>query len=360
MRKKKPFLIVFVAIVLACSIPISACATLTPFSSELDYYTYNIYDSEDYVSTSSSPWYDININNTNIVGRVHCRGGHVNFAFMMFIPFMGYYLVVSQENSMHIDFFDSHFNQNCFYHVIGINPANEVTQTVFGFYGDGFLTYNNRYCFQDVFFGQYFVFMCVSAVNAREPDRSFTYSLSNYELPTPALEDEILTTIRDNSGTDKPFPSGSATAEILGGSGAGVTDVNGEQVPTNNLGNVIPTYPDGTPAPTYPNGNPAPTEPDGTPSPTYPNGNPIPSTVYNGDFGRELDTEFSKLYSLVDDLDQASSIMESNAEIMSSHCDSTRTLLNDVIGWLPSSVVACLVCGCIMIIAVKITGSGKS
>lgn len=367
MRKKKPFLVVFVAIVLTCSIPISACAfgKLSPYDEYLQYFTYNNHQ----ISTSTSPWYHVfghqlASNWDDSVYWEACgyaRTGNPIKAFIMWIPFCGWYMVVVQNNPLRKDYI---INDGEGYSIYTCGEYYRGTQyyewqTTRSYYGDGTISSRNLSLFQSYILGYYFVFFRVQNSDFQKMPRT-NAECSGMVTPSGDEQDAIRDFVDENSGIDKPFPAlNPADITFIEGDETPTTP-DGQEVMTNEHGNPIPTYPDGSPAPTYPNGNPAPTYPDGTPAPTYPNGNVVPSTVYDGDFGSELNTEFSKLYSLVNDLEQASSIMESNAEIMSSHCDSTRTLLNDVIGWLPSSIVACLVCGCIMIIAVKITGSGKS
>lgn len=376
MRYIKPFLVTFTACVLICSIPISSCAlgTLSPYDERIARFTYNNRD----VDASTSPWFHVvgrytlgNSTTDNAdyeaVGHIHCRGGHVYKAFLMFIPFVGYYLVVVQDSEMHIDYNINNgtmhaFLRNSIYKKTDIS----VTQDYVSWYGDGYLSQQNLGLFQTVLFGYYCVFYRIQISNTSTASSRTQYSTSNYGLPTDEEEDAILGFIGNNSGTDKPFPGGSATAEILNGQKSETpTYPDGSPVPTNQAGNPVPTNEFGQPVLTLPNGMPHPLYPDGTPAEIYttPDGeyHTVPYSIYDNAINEsDVNEHFSKFNDMISDLDNLSSLMESNASDLSGHVDGTRGLVDDVLSWFPAPVIAIMVCGVIMIIAVKITGSGKS
>ena len=134
------------------------------------------------------------------------------------------------------------------------------------------------------------------------------------------------------------------------------TNENGNPAPTNQFGQTVPTLPNGKAWPTWPNGQTAPTVIDD-------NGNyeTVPYSIYdNGANDNDVKGEFSKINGMISDMDNLESMMLSNQDDLSGHVDNTRELVNSVINWFPPAVIAVLVCGAIMIIAVKISGSGKS
>ena len=420
MSYKKPFFVTLTAIILMCSIPISASA-LSPFDSELDYYTYNNAN----VSTANSPWFDVYINNQHIVGKVHTRGGSVYGCFILFIPFMGYYLVVRQSGSLRVD--GTSGSANYIYYAWG-NDNGYYPNATRGYQGDGFLTSSNVNLFQDVFFGEYWVFFRIITSSDGSPSSTVRSSLSSIDTPTPSQEDNLKQYLNNQSGQGKPLPSGAGNSTIIDGSKTIPTNPNGTPIPTDSNGNPVPTDANGNPVPTDSSGNPVPTDangrpvatnsagnpvptyPDGRPRETFPNGTPVPTdsagyplptfttpdgttwvspegyepvtdpdtgvpvtdpathapvfeevTIYNDENGKsDINGEFSKIYGMISDLDNLSSLAESNQAILSSHVADTNNLITNITSWLPTPVLACLVCGAIMIIAVKITGSGKS
>ncbi len=402
MSYKKPFFVTLTAIILMCSIPLSASA-LSPFDSELDYYTYNNAN----VSTANSPWFDVYINNQHIVGKVHTRGGSVYGCFILFIPFMGYYLVVRQSGSLRVD--GSSGSANYIYYAWG-NDNGYYPNATRGYQGDGFLTSSNVNLFQDVFFGEYWVFFRIISSSNGSPSSTVRSSVSAIDLPTPEQEDTLKQFLNNQSGQGKPLPTGAGDSSVIGGTQTVPTNPNGQPVPTdsngqpvptdsngnpvttNSVGNPVPTYPDGRPRETFPNGSPVPTDSAGNALPTFTtpdgstyvdpegythvinpeNGQPVTTpdthlpvyeeyTIYNDENGKsDINGEFSKIYGMISDIDNLSSLAESNQAILSSHVDDTRNLITDITSWLPTPVISCLVCGAIMIIAVKITGSGKS
>lgn len=365
MRFKKSVISVITALILVFSIPFSTVFAFDAWSEEIAYYKYNLAE-EDWISSSSSPWYDLKFSGSQIVGRVHCRTGHVDKAFVIFIPFMGYYFVVAQEGDMKIDFtFDNNSGalsgRHAFYHAYIFGSS--VQQTFYSFSGAGYLSSSNISCFQDVFLGRYWIFMQVSGDS--RPDPALRSSISNFSMPTNDEQDEITGLIRSNSGQDKPFPSGSGDVQFIGSDSPSSTYPDGSPVPTNEHGNPLPTNQFGQPVPTLPNGMPAPTYPNGDVAQTYtnPDGSyeTVPYSIYNnGPMQDDVGDHFSKLNGMISDLDELSSYMESNASDLSLHVDNTRNLIDGVVNWFPPAVIAVLVCGAIMIIAVKISGSGKS
>lgn len=422
MRHIKPFLVTFTALVLICSIPISSSALgdLSPFDADMAYYSYDIEDEDEYLSTASSVWYNVTINGIQQVGRAHFNAGHVEKCFFVWIPFMGLYLVTVQTNPMRYDWSTDNGNTKHFYYCWknSTNP-DRVHQTQSVWYGDGFLSNNNKYCFQDVFFGYYFVFFRIYIGNNQPniPERS-SLSAWNYKPPSGDEADRLRQYLNGQSGQDKPFPDNSDSDGIVfpgavenpnpptyPNGQTQPTDPQGNPLPTDQYGSTLPTLPNGMPTPTYPNGQPAityydpqgnlqtvPWDPDfGQPWQTIiwssqvftippwmtlvtdENGDPQPDplnpsqpwveevTIYNNENGKsDINGEFSKIYGMISDIDNLSSLAESNQAILSSHVDDTRNLISDITSWLPTPIIACMVCGAIMIIAVKITGSGKS
>lgn len=420
MRKIKSFLIVFTALILVCALPIQSFA-LDCF--DIQYFSYGITDSSQYVPANTAVWYNCTIYNQKITGKIHCRGGHVYKCFILFIPFLGYYVVTIQDGDLPIDFVQN--NRNCIYRAY-VN-GSRIEQSYYSYSGDGFLTSSNTSCFQTVLFGRYWTFCMIAGDASGSPDHSMRSSIPYEGNLTDSENQQLQNYINNNKGNDKPIPSSSTDAVVMGGSTV-PTNANGEPVPTDSFGNPVPTDKNGNPVPTNEaglpvatdkNGNPVttnsvgnavPTLPGGRAAETFPNGEPVPTgsdgkplvyvimpdgTIYIIPEGYELVTDpdtsqpitdpdthepiyrevtilnefyqqskvnyqFDKINNLVSDIDDVSSLMASNQAILSAHIDSTRGLVDDVLSWFPAPVIACIVCGAIMIIAVKITGSGNS
>lgn len=377
MGYKKTFLVVLTSLVLVCAIPfttVSATWVLSPYDSRIMTYTYRDLNYD----ASTSPWFHVTGKHTSgdstsetvdfeKTGRIHCRGGHVYKAFMIFIPFEGYYLVVVQDGPMHIDLNINGGTEHAFLTATLTykNGNTSLSQDYRSWYGDGYLTHNNVWLFQTVLFGYYLVFYNVQISNSSSPSSHTRYSVDNYAQPTSSEKDAITGFINDHS-SDFVVPGGSATAEFLDGQkGESETFPDGTPVPTNDNGNPAPTDQFGQPAETLNNGMPYPTYPNGEKASTYvdPSGNiqTVPYTIVdNGAVQSDVNNQFDKLNSMISDLDSASSLMESNQDELSAHVDNTRDLVDGIMSWFPAPLIAVLVCGVIMIIAVKITGSGAS
>lgn len=375
MRYIKPFLVTFTALVLICSIPISSSALGNwEFTSEFDYFTYG----GAHRSTKGSPRVHMVYktesggNDRELLGCYHTGGSKK--CFIAFFPFMGYYLISIQTNSLPIDVQDP--NDTSHHGIFSIEKGKSqsssspdgypIMQSYYSWYGDGYPTRNHLGLFQDVFFGYYWIFVRLNGANQNTYPGGAQYTSTGLETPSDEELDALKNYMNNNSGDNKPFPGGSATFEVLNGQksetptypdGSPVpTNQAGNPVPTNEFGQTMPTLPNGKPVPTYPNGNPAEyyTDPDGT----Y---HTVPYTIYdNANNESDVNDHFSRFNDMISDLDDLSSIMESNASDLSVHVDGTRGLVDDVLSWFPAPIIAIMVCGVIMIIAVKITGSGKS
>lgn len=373
MSYKRSFVVICTAFILVCAIPVSSSAlgTLSAYDSRILKYTYNNYN----IDASTSPWFHIagsyGDSSTGTVayervGHLHCRGGSVDKAFVIFIPLVGYYFVVVQSNDLHSDFDIDYTTHATLTNSIYSRNGNEtVQQTYQSWQGAGYLSIQNINLFQTVLFGHYVIFYAIGSVGSNNLNIS-RYSSDKYSSPTSSEQDAITSFIGDNSGTGDVFPGGSAAVEFLDGQkGESQTYPDGTPVPTNDNGNPAPTDQFGQPVETLNNGMPYPTYPNGERASTYvdPSGNiqTVPYTIVdNGAVQSDVNNQFDKLNSMISDLDSASSLMESNQDELSAHVDNTRDLVDGIMSWFPAPLIAVLVCGVIMIIAVKITGSGAS
>lgn len=414
MRHIKPFLVTFTALVLICSIPLSASG----FSiSDEDMQTYRPVDRVSGNSLGEFPavgvWYQFNGSDYSACGVFD--SGMPTYAFIIWVPLKGYYLVSVQSMDMQYQL-RGHVtaNGNDFY-IYGTlyiekNTNGDYTNSYYQWRGNGgyALEYDSVRHFQTSFLGNYLVFHRIYTKSSNgTPQRSSyeSFQVPKYETPQQNLKDQIQSIINsyfgNNGNVEYPTGGSSSTVPTLPNGNPVPTDANGRPVPTdangrpvttNSSGNTIPTYPDGRPRETFPNGEPVPTDSAGRPLPTFTtpdgstyvdpegythvtdpdNGEPVTDasshtpiyeevTIYNDENGKsDVSKEFSKIHSMVADLDNLSSIMESNQGDLSGIVDNTRGLVDDILGWFPAPIIACLACGAIMIIAVKITGSGKS
>ena len=399
MSYKKPFLIVFTALVLACSIPVSASA-VGSFSLQDENLAYFINNNGDIMKpTKDSPNFHFIKGDYEQCGYINCCSGSW-FSFVLWIPLYGYYLVVFQnsyvpKNITWRDVNTGDLSYGC-YQIIHRN--NNGSQS----WGSNYWTYyteggwaNNSLVGLHSILGQLVFFYQLNYDTSSTINPRVYSSSSNYRLPdnVEQFEGEV-----------------DDLLDILNITHGDPVVLNGDSVPmpsTDPYGNNKPTLPNGNEEPTYPNDEPVITytQPGETKIYTVPwnddidepystiiyqsfiyilkpdevavtnpdTGEVLPDpndsskpwieqvTIYNNENGSsEVNEEFSKLYDMISDMDDLSSIMESNQDVMSGHVDNVRNLVDTVTGWFPAPIIACMVCGAIMIIAVKITGSGKS
>lgn len=367
MSYKKSFIVICTAFILVCAIPVSASArgSFDYGDSDMLTYTYNGAD----MSAVESPGYHIVTSNYEIISKMHTTSG-AYYSFVLWVPFQGYFFVVVQNNTYPTDCQVTEYGpHNAFYMII---KSNVNLGGKFGTYYNGYSSFDGLYGLNDgssisglhVIFGHYVSILKIPSIS-NETD--LVYTTSRYNLPdqnlSKAITDEVDRIYNDvynvpNAGA-KVIPGiGDAASEEL-------TLPDGSPAPTNEHGNPAPTNQFGQPVETLNNGMPYPTYPNGEKASTYvdPSGNiqTVPYTIVdNGAVQNDVNNQFDKLNSMISDLDSASSLMESNQDELSAHVDNTRDLVDGIMSWFPAPLIAVLVCGVIMIIAVKITGSGAS
>ena len=386
MRKKKPLFVVFVAIALVWALPISSSADfaggVSPYASQLGEFTYNGV----HVDASKCPWYHLKVrgygDNSN---TIHEKAGRIHYpsakkAFLLWIPFFGFYLVCVGGNSLS---YDLAWGNDSTHHAIYTNygeyfnpTANQTNPAYFqsyaSYYGDGYLSSSNKNLFQTYLFGNCCLFYYISMgnySNRQNPPSDFQASATGITEPTPTERDAILDFIGDNSGQDLPFPDPrDVEPTFISPSGTNVTNPYGQPVSTFPNGEPIPTYPSGEPVETYTqhgntkiytvpydsdSGEPYTTivygssvyvvRPDETvvtdpdtgqvlPDPDDPSKPWIESvTIYNEENQiSDINEQFGKINSMIADLDDLSSVMESYGDDLSGHVDDTRDLIDDV------------------------------
>lgn len=392
MRKKKSFLIVFTAIVLMLSLPFSSSA-LSITDSDM-----SIYRPVDKVSgrelgefPAVGVWYKFTCSEYSSVGIYD--SGRPDYAFIIWIPTKGYYLISIQSMEMQKQLQgtvnppsgDSYTLYGTLF--ISKNSEGGYTNSYYNWRGDGTyaLQYDQSSHFQTSFFGSYIVFHKIfTKSNNGTPQRGTNenFEVPKYGVPDDTIKDKVQQIINSYLGGQTAiYINGSSSITSTYPNGEVVpTGANGQPVVTNEYGEPVSTNKYGYPDETYPNGNPVVsfTQPNSSQIYTVPydeiaskpyettildNGEVsviYPQIVDNGEVDSDVSNEFSKLNSMIADLDDLSSMMESNQADMSSHVDGTRNLIDSVLGWFPTPVIACMICGAIMIIAVKLTGSGKS
>lgn len=420
MRFKKSVISVITALILVLSIPFTSVSGLSITDSDMltytphDKVTGNLLGEFDAVGV----WYHFSGSDFESCGIFD--SGNPMYAFIIWIPTRGYFLVSVQSMDMRYQLKGKVNSGGYNYDLYGTLFITKNTDGGYvnsyynwngtGTFNSGYDTYNH---FQTTFLGNYIVFHKIfnKTTSMGTPIRSSSesYTVPNYDDPPDNLKDQIQTIL------NQYFGSGSTVSYIDGSSSPVVTYPNGHPVPTDVNGQPVPTNPDGSPAETLTNGMPVPTYPNGDPVQYYRdnNGNlvtvpydpingqpystivwngepypippdktvitdpdthqPLPNpdnpsepwveqvTIYNDENGKQdISNEFSKLNEMISDMDNLESYMSSNQADLSGHVDNTRNLINGVLNWFPPAVIAVMVCGAIMIIAVKISGSGKS
>lgn len=369
MGYKKSFLVVITAFVLVCAIPISGNAISI---SDSDMQTYRPYDKTTGQLIGEFPavgvWYQFYGSGYQSCGIYD--SGNPTYAFIIWVPLRGYFLISIQSMEMKYQL-KGHVSANGYnfdlYGTLYIQKNTEglYQNTYYNWRGTGAhaLEYDSHNHFQTAFLNKYIVFHKIyTPSNNGSPSRSASenYVVPSYQEPTQNVKDKIISEITSI------FGGTSSAVEFLGGeSSEGETFPDGTPVPTNDEGNPAPTDQFGQPVETLNNGMPYPTYPNGEKASTYvdSSGNvqTVPYTIVdNGSVQNDVNNEFGKINSMISDLDNASSLMESNQDELSAHVDNTRDIVDDILSWFPAPLIAVLVCGVIMIIAVKITGSGAS